>query len=64
MCVIVALDMKMLSWFDLLLCANHRHIHRDCWHKGKALEHGWRCSAAAVLLLFTDLVTTLRAAAV
>ena len=41
-CSIVALDLKMLSWFDL----NHRHIHRDTWHKGKSLKHGGRCTAA------------------
>ena len=58
-CVIVALDVKMLPLFDLLLCTNHAHIlvHRDYWYKGKSLEHGWRCiaAAAAVLLLCTDL---------
>ena len=57
MCLIIALDVKMLSWFDMLRCTNHTHIHRrDCWHKGKSLEHGRRCTAAA-LLLHTDLVT-------
>ena len=31
--VFVELDVNM-SWFDLLLCTNHIHIHRDYWHKG------------------------------
>ena len=43
-CLIVALDVKMLSWVDFLLCTNHKHIHRDCWHKGKSLNCG--CEAA------------------
>ena len=35
----------------VLLCTSHTHIHRDYWHKGETLEHGCRCTAAAVLLL-------------
>ena len=32
-CLIWALDVKMSSWFDLLLlCTNHAHIYRDHWH--------------------------------
>ena len=51
-CLIIALGVKMLSWFDLLLSTNDTHIHRDYWHKGKSLKHGYRrCTAAAVLLM-------------
>ena len=52
-CLIVALkDLKMLSWFDLLLVfTNYTHVHRDSyWHKAESLEHGCRRTAAAVLL--------------
>ena len=43
----VALNVIMLSWFDLLLCTDRRHIHRDYWHKGNDLKQGCRCTAAA-----------------
>ena len=56
--VVVALDVKTLSWFDLLLCANYPNIRRDCWNKGESLKHGCRCTAAAaVVLLCTEFVT-------
>ena len=47
---VVALDLKPL-WSDLLLCccAATTRIHPD-WHKGESLEHGCRCTAAAVLV--------------
>ena len=35
-----------MSWFDL-------HTPREL-HKGKSLKHGCRCTAAAVLPLYTD----------
>ena len=50
-CFIVALDVKMLSWFDFLPSTNH--THRDYWYKGENLKHGCRYTAAAVLLLYT-----------
>ena len=57
-CLIVALDLKML-WFDLLLCTNHTHVHRDYLHNGKSLKHNCRCAAASgVLLLSNDFVTS------
>ena len=49
--LVVALDVKLLLWFDLLLFANHTHIHHGHWHKGKSLKHGSYSCAAAVLLL-------------
>ena len=52
-CWIGRVNHVMLSWLDLLLlCANHTHMRRDYWHKGESLEHGCRCTAAAVLLLY------------
>ena len=51
-CLIAGLEVKMLSWFDLLLlCTNHMHIHRD-WHEGESLEHRCRCTTAAVLYAY------------
>ena len=39
-CLTVALDVLILSWFDLLLpCASHTHIHRDYWR-------AFRCESA------------------
>ena len=56
-CLIIALDVKLLlSWFDVLLCANHTQIHRDYWHRGKSWKRGLGCTAAAVRLLYTDFV--------
>ena len=54
--LMVALDviMKMLSWFDLLLCTSHTNTVTTAT-KGKSLKHGWRFTAAAVLL-YTDFV--------
>ena len=37
-CLIGALDVSMLSWFDFLLFTYHTHIHRDYWRKGKSLK--------------------------
>ena len=54
MCVVAALDVKTLWRFDLLLCSNHTRIHRDYWDKGKSLKNGCHCTAAAVLVLHTD----------
>ena len=62
MCLIVALGVKMLSWFDPLLCTSRTHIHRDYWLKGMGLKHGWRGTAAAVLLLCIAIVTAHRSA--
>ena len=48
--LIFALDMKMLSWFDLRLCTNYTLIlNRDYWYKGKSFKQGCRCIAAAGL---------------
>ena len=58
--LIVALDAKMLSWFDLLLCANHTQVYRDHWHIDKNFMHGCRCTAAAVPLLPTELFDPVR----
>ena len=41
-CLIVELDVKMLSRFDLLLCTKDKHLHRDDWHKDKSFKHGCR----------------------
>ena len=60
MCLIAALDVNILSWFDLLLCTNHKHIRRDSWHEGKRWKYGLRCNAAAVLL-YTDFVNSTHA---
>ena len=52
-CLTVALDVLILSWFDLLLlCTRHTHIHHDYWHKGEILDCGGRRTAATVLLLY------------
>ena len=52
MCLTVALDVLMLSRFDLLLLrTSHTHIHREYWHKGESLERDCRCAASAALLL-------------
>ena len=53
-CLIVATDVKMLSWFDLLLCTNHTQYNWYYWHQDKSLKHGGRCIAAATLLPCTD----------
>ena len=44
MCVwLLQMDVELLlSWLDLLLCANHAHIHRDYWNEGKSLKHDSR----------------------
>ena len=56
-CLMVELAVKMLSCrSSLSYCAPITHIHRDCWHKGKNIEHGRRCTAAEVLL-YADFVT-------
>lgn len=51
MCVMYALDVKLLlSWLNLLLCTNP--THHDYWHKGNSLKYGsYDCTAAAVLLV-------------
>ena len=48
-CLIVALDVKVLLWFDLLLllCTNHTHIRCDYWHKREA----WGTAAIVLLML-------------
>ena len=57
-CLIVALDVEILSWFPLLLYTNHAHIHRDYWHKDKSFKHHrCRCISDAMLLLYTDFMT-------
>ena len=56
----VALNVKSLSWLDLLLCTNHIHIHRSYQQKGNKLNRGCRCTAAAVMLVHTVLVWRLQ----
>ena len=56
MCAIAALGVKMLSWFDLLLCTSHTHVRRDCRHEGKSLKHGCPCAGAAVCCYYCMLI--------
>ena len=51
-CLIVALDVEMLTSYDLLLCTDRTRIHCDYWHEGGSLEFDWPGGAAAVLLLY------------
>ena len=46
-CVIVASDVKMLSWFISCCCTPTTHIDHDYWHKGNSLKNGWCYTAAA-----------------
>ena len=52
-CLTVALDASMLSWFNLLLLGTG-HMHKD-----ESLEPGCRCIAAAALLLMLYCCTLL-----
>ena len=49
----------MLSYFDLLLYTKPHTYTINAGTKARALKHGCRCTAAAVLLLHTVLVSSL-----
>ena len=52
MYLLLALDVRVLSWSDIVWCTNHKHTqHRDYRHEDNDLERGRRCRVDAVLPL-------------